>query len=263
MSDGPVTQIVADPAPAGKPGAAPPTTPILGKFADQAALEAAYVALEAKIGTTPAAAPGAPVVPVAPVPGAPVVPVVPVAPVAPAVPLTVTQTPGQIAVAAAEKEFAETGKLADTTYVILQANGMDKNVVDNYIAGRKASADAESLSIMNSIGGEAQYNKLLQWAGSNLAAGDIAAFNEQVSGDAEGAKLAVQGLHARMAAASAQHPANPVEGDQPGAPAGVAPCENDFQVQQAMDDPRYKVDEAYRKNVENRIAVMMKAAGEL
>ena len=92
-----------------------------------------------------------------------------------------------------------------------------------------------------------------EWAAENLSDDDLNAFNGLVEGGSvEQARVAVKGLYAQYQAAGGKGPSL-VQGATSGA--GVKPFGSTAQVTEAMRDPRYANDPAYREQVEKRMAV--------
>lgn len=147
-------------------------------------------------------------------------------------------------------EFAETGELAEKSYTELSKLGLDKTLVDSYIEGQKLVADTNSKSIQDIAGGKEEYTELVDWASKNLTPAEVKVFNDMVEGgDIETAKFAVQGLMTKSGAVSKtpslfEGTSDAISKD---AFASVA------QVTEAMNDPRYDKDPAYRKMVEDKI----------
>lgn len=260
--DGPVVAPVVE-----APVVIAPTPLLAGKYKTQAELEKGYIEL-LKMKSAPAKPVASPVVtkPAAVVPvAAPVVAAV-VDPNAPAVVAPVAVDP---AVAAAETlvagagldfttmsaEYATKGGLSDETFAALEAGGIPRVMVDQYIAGQQAIADRGRTEIVAIAGGEDGYGKLMTWAATALDAPAIAAYNEAVNGsDMDATRLAVTGLKARMSESEGIEPAL-IEGGASSAD-GYA---NSGELRAAMKDPRYNdpgsVGAAYRKSVENKLAV--------
>ena len=149
-------------------------------------------------------------------------------------------------------EFAETGALTDNSYAELAKQGLDKTLVDSYIEGQKLVADTNTKSIQDVAGGKERYSELVEWAGKNLSEAEQKVFNDMVdSGDVETAKFAVQGL---MSKANVNF--NP---NQPDLFEGTSDVisQDAFtsvsQVTDAMNDPRYEKDPAYRREVEQKL----------
>lgn len=154
----------------------------------------------------------------------------------------------------ARSEFADSGELSDKAFDALEKAGLPRSFVEQYIAGQQAMSVQQAATIQESIGGAGNYEAMAEWAGENLADGDLDAFNDIVEGPSvEQARVAVKGLYAQFQAAGGKGPAL-VQGSTSG-DAGVKPFGSTAQVTEAMRDPRYASDPAYRENVEKRMSV--------
>lgn len=154
----------------------------------------------------------------------------------------------------ARNEFAESGELSDKAFDALEKAGLPRSFVEQYIAGQQAMSVQQAATIQESIGGAGNYEAMAEWASENLADGDLDAFNDIVEGPSvEQARVAVKGLYAQFQAAGGKGPAL-VQGSTSG-DAGVKPFGSTAQVTEAMRDPRYASDPAYRENVEKRMSV--------
>ena len=159
----------------------------------------------------------------------------------------------QTAVSKATEEFTENGELSDKTFVELEKAGIPREFVEAYIAGQEALSTSQALEIQNEVGGNANYNVMSEWAAENLTESDLDAFNSIVeSGSVEQAKVAVKGLYAQFLSAGGQPP-ELSQGGTSGS--SVKPFNSAAQVTEAMRDPRYSSDPAYREQVEKRLAV--------
>ena len=101
--------------------------------------------------------------------------------------------------------------------------------------------------VKNSVGGDAEYGKIVSWAKDNMSDKESAAFDDLVStGNVGAIALAAQGLQAKY------NDANGYEGRML---SGKSPktSEDTFRSQaelvRAMSDPRYDDDPAYRQDV--------------
>ena len=65
-------------------------------------------------------------------------------------------------------EYAENGVLSDDSYQKLQASGLNRELVDSYIQGQQALADATVQSIYQAAGGQEKYTAA-DWASKNLS----------------------------------------------------------------------------------------------
>ena len=104
--------------------------------------------------------------------------------------------------------------------------------------------------LKNAVGGEKQYNEMLGWAGQNLSSEEIESYDAIMDrGDPAAAYWAVQALSYRY------RDANGVEGDlvQGKSPSAGGAFRSQAEVIQAMTDPRYDNDPAYRQDVMRKL----------
>ena len=148
-------------------------------------------------------------------------------------------------------EFAQNGSLSDESYEKLNESGLSKELVDSYIQGQMALADQSVSEIQNSVGGEKQYQAIVEWASQNLEDSEIATFNKQIEdGTIDEAKFSIKALESRYKLANGVEP-NLVQGTKAGA--GADTFRSVQQVVEAMNDPRYESDPAYRDEVARRM----------
>lgn len=156
-------------------------------------------------------------------------------------------------IAKATDVFTEKGELADKDYNALAKVGIPREMVDAYIRGQEALISSQELEVQEVVGGGANYEAMTDWASENLSETEIEAFDEVVTaGTVDQAKMAVQGLYARFVSSGGKPP-NVNQGAVTGS--SVKPFGSAAQVTQAMADPRYQNDPAYRQQVERRLAV--------
>ena len=149
------------------------------------------------------------------------------------------------------KEYADTGALSDESIAKLTASGIPEPIIRNYLDGIGALSERQSQQIYGLVGGETQYNSMLEWASENLDEGEIDAFNSIMEqGNTPTMQMAVRGLQARYTQTVGQ-PSKLIQGDTTG-PSGGA-FRSIAEVTAAMQDPRYSKDPAYRREVENRL----------
>ena len=147
-------------------------------------------------------------------------------------------------------EFADNGELSEKSYTDLAKQGLDKTLVDSYIEGQKLVADTNTKSIQDVAGGKEEYTELMDWASKNLTPPGTKVFNNMVdSGDIETAKFAVQGLMSKSGA----NPKQPSLFEGTSDVVSKDAFASVSQVTEAMNDPRYAKDPAYRKLVEDKI----------
>ena len=110
--------------------------------------------------------------------------------------------------------------------------------------------DAEMNQVYNSAGGEAEYAKLTSWAAQNLSETKLDAFNDMIDrGNATAIQIAVSGLRAEYEAQEG-YEGRMLTGKSARTQDGFR---SQAEVVQAMSDPRYERDEAYRQDVYDKL----------
>lgn len=156
--------------------------------------------------------------------------------------------------------WSQTGQLDDGDYGELEQAGFTREMVDAYLAGlnfqvaRDSQMTAQEISsIKQEYGGEAQYADMIQWASTNLPKEEIDTFNQVVNGQPMNVvKLAIAGLYAKYTQATGGREPRLVGGRSP--KSSGEKFESTAQLVEAMGDPRYKSDPAYRRKVEEKLA---------
>ena len=152
---------------------------------------------------------------------------------------------GQLSAETMEKFSEMSSKDLVNAYVAMYENGQ----VVTQDVGADLS-DAEMNTVYNSVGGEAEYGKLTGWASENLDSRALDAFNSIVDqGNPMAIQIAVAGLRSEY---------EQQEGYEGRMLTGkAAQASNGFRSQaevvQAMNDPRYDLDPAYRQDVYDKL----------
>lgn len=148
-------------------------------------------------------------------------------------------------------EYEEKGALSEDTYKKLADAGYPKAVVDTYIRGVEAANEAFVNSVYTAAGGKTEYDKLsnyIQSKGKDVVEG----FNDALmNGSLSTVKMLINGFKAEMTLRNGTQKAS-VLGS--GSPAGTSGFANETDMDKAMDDPRYGVDEEYTKQVTKRLS---------
>ena len=111
-------------------------------------------------------------------------------------------------------------------------------------------SDAEMNQVYNSAGGEAEYNRLTSWAAQNLPENKLDAFNDMIDrGNAMAIQIAVSGLRSEYEAQEG-YEGRMLTGKSARTQDGFR---SQAEVVQAMSDPRYDRDEAYRQDVYDKL----------
>ena len=105
--------------------------------------------------------------------------------------------------------------------------------------------------LKDSIGGEDQYQQIIGWANDNLSEDQVALFDSVIDkGDPAACYFAVQALNAQYENAVGSD-GNLVTGKAPSSSSDV--FRSQPEVVEAMSDPRYDNDPAYRRDVMNKL----------
>jgi len=160
---------------------------------------------------------------------------------------------------ASDEYYANEGQLSpDTIEQFKEMSSSD--LVNAYIAiqennpnqgGYSADlTDAEMNSVYNSAGGEAEYNRLTEWAADNLSERKLDAFNSMIDqGNATAIQIAVSGLRSEYEAQEG-YEGRMLTGK---AARAVDGFRSQAEVVRAMSDPRYDSDPAYRQDVYDKL----------
>ena len=160
---------------------------------------------------------------------------------------------------ASDEYYANEGQLSPET--MEQFKEMSSNdLVNAYIAIQENNpnqggyspdlTDAEMNSVYNSAGGEAEYNRLTEWAADNLPDRKLDAFNNMIDqGNATAIQIAVQGLRSEYEAQEG-YEGRMLTGK---AARAVDGFRSQAEVVRAMSDPRYDSDPAYRQDVYDKL----------
>ena len=106
-------------------------------------------------------------------------------------------------------------------------------------------------TIQNSVGGEAEYSKLVNWAGENLTKDAIEAFDSAVeTGNVQMIKLAIAGVKAQYEAENGTE-GRMLSGKPPKSSADT--FRSQAELVAAMSDPKYDNDPAYRQDVMEKL----------
>jgi hypothetical protein len=149
-------------------------------------------------------------------------------------------------------EYDANQGLTDDSYAALEAAGIPKETVNQYIEGQKAlvaQAQNEAYSITD---GKEGYEAMSNWAKANLSAEELANYNTQVNSPISKVReMAIRGLHAQFSADSGDGKPLVHGGATTGNTGGYS---SRAQMIAAMQDSKYQSDPAYRAEVEAKLA---------
>ena len=147
-------------------------------------------------------------------------------------------------------EYSEKGSLSENSYKHLASKGLDKTVVDSYIAGQQALADKHVTAIHSVVGGQDNYNNIVKWASDNLAENEVQAFNQTMdTGSLDQAQLAISGIQAKYNAVNKEP--SLFSGEKADSSRGA--YRSVGEMLSDINDPKYASDSAYRADVEAKV----------
>lgn len=150
------------------------------------------------------------------------------------------------------RSFAENGGLTDDDYAELESKGFPRSMVDVYVKGLESMVSERTSAAAEAVGGEDKLAEVQKWANENLSDSERRAVNRQLqdASSAEEVGLIYETLNARYRKANPTEPA-PVDGNGTTSAIGYSSRQ---ELADAMNDPRYGTDPAYRKEVERKVA---------
>ena len=151
------------------------------------------------------------------------------------------------------EEYDTNEGLTDDSYAALEAAGIPKATVDQYIQGQKAlvaQAQTEAYSLTE---GKEGYEAMSQWAKANLSEAELSNYNTQVnSPNSKIREQAIRGLHSQFASDSGD--GKPLVHGNNSATGNTGGFGSRAQMVAAMQDSKYQSDPAYRAEVEAKVA---------
>ena len=128
---------------------------------------------------------------------------------------------------------------------------------NNPVAKAQPLSDDAAKTIVDSVGGQDAYNDTLAWAADNLKPEEVAAYDNVVnSGNKDAIFFAVQALNQRYND-SVGFEGQQISGRAP--KSTVKGFRSNAELANAISDPRYRNDPAYRYDIEQKLA----ASGDL
>ena len=157
-----------------------------------------------------------------------------------------------------QKEFIATGKISESTRKQLAEVGITGELVDNFIEGQIAKAEQEKNEIAECIGGRETFDNVIKWASENLSEAEIKSINGIT--DKSVIQIILKDLKNRMEEKEGITP-NYTQGE------GGKPAKDIFRSQaemfEAISNPKYRVDEAYRADVQKKVTASREAGIDL
>tara|TARA_R110002124_G_scaffold276693_1_gene447602 strand:- start:1145 stop:1900 length:756 start_codon:yes stop_codon:yes gene_type:complete len=170
------------------------------------------------------------------------------------IPQDVPVAEGAFDMNALTQEYTENGSLSENSYKQLEDAGISQEMTNQYIAGQKALGAQIGNDVKNTVGGEENYNGMVEWAKTNYSQDQITAYDNAVnSGNIELAKMAAKGLQSDYQ--NTEGVEGRIYGGKQAAPEGGHGdvFRSNAEVTAAMKDPRYDSDHAFRQDVRDKL----------
>jgi hypothetical protein len=158
-----------------------------------------------------------------------------------------------------EFDNSDSGLTPETYDKLCQLSG--KELLDSWIAYTKSTEEAASKQslnqadvdrVMTAVGGQNEYNQMLGWANDNLNPTEVAAYNAVVaSNNPDAIYWAALGLKSKYTD-SVGYEGKQVTGKR--APAANEMFRSHAELARAINNPKYRDDPAYRRDVEDKLA---------
>jgi len=150
-----------------------------------------------------------------------------------------------------QKEYIDSNTLSEESYAELKEKGMSSEMVDSWIEGQNAISEKLTEAAYQSVGGEKEYNDIVTWAAKSLNKNEVESFNRALeSANPNDGMFAIKSLNAQYQMANGSSP-NLLQGSTGGSGSGAFTSLS--QMSEAMRDPKYQTDPAFREEVTRKL----------
>lgn len=153
-----------------------------------------------------------------------------------------------------DRDISKSGEVSEETYKALAKAKIPRAAVDRYVRGIQAEVQTIQSAMTEIAGGEDELKQVLDYARQNLSQEEKAHFDSVLdTGNLPAIKLMMGGVMSRFQAESDGSPNLVRDGKTARKSKGVKPFGSLDELADAMDDPRYESNAAYRKQVDRRL----------
>lgn len=150
--------------------------------------------------------------------------------------------------------FWQTGAVAEEDLAALEKAGIPREAILDYAELQKGRQTAQTGALMEHVGGKDQFEAIKAWAAQGVDPELASAYETaRKSGNVTLMKQALTSLKDAYVKENGQNPSVVVQGGALNGMTGGGYRSQDEMVRD-MSDPRYKTDDAFRKDVANKIA---------
>lgn len=153
-----------------------------------------------------------------------------------------------------QEAYAQTGEISpELRAEFTKKTGLPDSLIDSHLASVQAVEQANLSAAEQIAGGPEAYAEMVNWASQKLSEQEKMAYNEAVYSDNPAmARMAIEGLKTRFERENGGLQPNLIAGGRPDY-AGVQAFQSEYEWQQARRSEQYKVDPAFRAQVEARL----------
>lgn len=156
------------------------------------------------------------------------------------------------------EEYIANGQLSEKSMEALAAIGISPEMVEDYTKGAEARIELERNELAKCVGGREQMEEIIDWAAHNLSKEEIVELNS-IRNKFQ-LETTLIGLKTRMENKEGKTPDyQKGTGDK----ATVNGFRSQAEMFEAIKDPKYQKDEAYRNDVHKKIAASREAGIDL
>lgn len=147
----------------------------------------------------------------------------------------------------------QNGELTEEHYATLEKAGYSKQIVDAYVSGQMAATQNATAALIESGGGPEAVQSMFDWAQESLSEAEVQNYNSKFAQGGHDATMAMEHLRSRFENSGVAPAGRPVTGGAVMPSGNSSIYQSVAQVQADMSDPRYKVDPAFRREVEQKL----------
>lgn len=152
--------------------------------------------------------------------------------------------------------------LTDEMYAGFEKHGLSREDIDAWVAGQEAIGTLAKMEVFAEVGGEDHYKAMIEWAKANFDEKEVEVYDRDIHSWDKAVRLAaVRGLAARFEQANGKNGRNVTNnGAGKRGPQGFA---SGAEMREAMKNPKYAKDPAYREEVARKVAAARAAGVDL
>lgn len=152
------------------------------------------------------------------------------------------------------EEYMSKGELSKGTVEKLNKAGYPNSVIEAFIAGRQALENRYTDAVYRNAGGANEYNRVIEWAKSNIPTETLKAYNNAIdANNLSAVNLMFDGMKAKMNASLGTSNKSIHGGAGVKRYATITGFTSKAEIIEAMSNPKYGRDAGYTREVEQKM----------